>query len=1278
MSAMNSAHRARRRPQLRVPHLFLLLGLAIGWMPSARGAVATATTLTASATSVPAKTPITLTAKVTTGGQPVSAGQVEWCDATAKFCEGSAVLAQAQLVGNTGAASIKLILAPGSHSIKALYAGTGPAASNLSSSVSSPVTVSITGGQPTATTLVAAGNAGNYTLTSETLGFGTTSLNGINIPFYDGTDGDVLLGSAPLGASKTLQFFQAAFGGTTGDSPVQVAVGDFNGDGKPDAATVNLNSSTISILLGNGNATFTVQPSPLETEPDSNAIVAGDFNNDGNLDLAVTSVYSNTVGIFLGDGKGNFTPFANFPAGLAPVSLATGDFNRDGQLDLAVVDQDGMTVTILFGGGNGSFTPAPQAPPTGYHPTSIVVGDLNGDGIPDLAVANMYANNMTLLFGKGDGTFTSAGTLATGVYPSAVAMGDFNGDGKTDLAVTNSYSQTVTIYLGNGAGGFNAQSAEPATDKNPVSITVADLNNDGIQDLAVASPQSNAVDIYFGKGDGTFAPETVVAAGNSPYSVVAADVSGDGDEDIVVSDALGNEVQTIINNIETSAIASIKGIAAPGQPIQNLLAIFPGNAIYAASTSATVQVMGTLIPTTTAISVGSPTVGITQSVQITGIVTPSTVGLTAAGGQASLYDGPTLVGTQPVIKGVTYFSLAYSAPGNHVYSIHYAGDANFAGSNSGAAAVEVVPVAFSQTTLTSSATSVAHGTVVTLTATVTSNGKPVTPGTVNFCRATAAFCEDVAILRSAQLTANGTATVKLALPVGANAIKAVFVGTGEVATSVSATRTVTVTGTYPVSIALSESGSAGDYTLVATLTGGSWQSMPNPLQLIDTSNHNLLLQQDPIVPQLLSLTPKAPMPVILGPYAVVTGDFNGDGKMDAAVASPKTGALEILLGNGDGTFTAKPSSLNFDEVAALVAGDFNGDGNLDLAVCDSQDGLVEILLGNGDGTFTLKVQISTRGGGPEAMVAGDFNSDGKLDLAVVNTISNTIVILLGNGDGTFTVDPALIGPTSLSNPFSIVTADFDGDGHPDLAVANHNNVVIILYGNGDGSFTLRENSFLVYPILVGSLPGNSGLGAIAVGDFNGDGKPDLAVPNNQGLGITLNRGNGNFASEQRVASGNHVIGNIMVADLNGDGFDDLVMSDYTDSTLILNYSIGAGVYNQTATSVPISNGLGLVAAADFDQDGGQDLLVNEYGAGAAEVFLNRSIDTSTFSKLAVPGSGNHLLEATLAAEGPYNAAVSNTVTALGTPVQAGALIRSQPGSNIRSVPKAEITAPVTH
>src|ERR1700749_4869371 len=124
MSATNSTY-ALRRPPLRAYQLVLLLGLAtIGWMPSARGAIATTTSLTPSATSAPAKTAIILTAKVTTGGLPARAGQVELCDATTKFCEGTAVLGQAQLVGSTGAASIKLILAPGSHSIKALYAGT--------------------------------------------------------------------------------------------------------------------------------------------------------------------------------------------------------------------------------------------------------------------------------------------------------------------------------------------------------------------------------------------------------------------------------------------------------------------------------------------------------------------------------------------------------------------------------------------------------------------------------------------------------------------------------------------------------------------------------------------------------------------------------------------------------------------------------------------------------------------------------------------------------------------------------------------------------------------------------------------------------------------------------------------------------------------------------------------------------------------------------------------------------------------------------------------------
>jgi hypothetical protein len=266
---------------------------------------------------------------------------------------------------------------------------------------------------------------------------------------------------------------------------------------------------------------------------------------------------------------------------------------------------------------------------------------------------------------------------------------------------------------------------------------------------------------------------------------------------------------------------------------------------------------------------------------------------------------------------------------------------------------------------------------------------------------------------------------------------------------------------------------------------------------------------------LMSATEELP-PAGIGPFCVAVGDFNGDGIPDLAVADwgqiyiGNPGKLWILLGNGDGTFQAPQGYSTGITTAHVAVGDFNGDGILDVVVANSgeyltgQGGGVAVLLGNGDGTFQAPVNYAA-GSYPFSVAVADLNGDGIPDLVVTNSVSQDVSVLLGNGDGTFRAainHP--VGPYSESgNPgLAVAVMDFNGDGKPDLAVA-FGGGVRLLFGNGDGTFQTSASSYVA---------GNAPYG-IAVGDFKGDGFPGLAVANSindvndkNGLSILINDG----------------------------------------------------------------------------------------------------------------------------------------------------------------------------
>jgi len=357
-----------------------------------------------------------------------------------------------------------------------------------------------------------------------------------------------------------------------GASPRGVALGAFDtaSNSSADIAVVNQADNNVSVLLNSGDGTFGTQTT-YAVGNGPVAIATGTFNekNDTNVDLAVVNQTDGTISILLGNGDGTFTKKpTDIKVGTGPVAIAVGNFDTNNSSnnfpDLAVVNQTDGTVSILIGNGDGTFTKQPTDIKVGNQPVAIVGGtfDSVNNSNEDFAVVNQTDNSVSILLGSGDGTFTvEPGTIPVGHGPTSIATGNFNtlnsAGNFPGLAVTNSGDGTVSVLLGNGQGAFS--SATPATfdtQSMPAAILATDFNNDGVADLAVANEGSNTVSVFLGLGGGTFAPPLNVATGNVPLALAVGDVTGGGVPDLAVVNESSGTVSVILN---TSSLSSLLG-----------------------------------------------------------------------------------------------------------------------------------------------------------------------------------------------------------------------------------------------------------------------------------------------------------------------------------------------------------------------------------------------------------------------------------------------------------------------------------------------------------------------------------------------------------------------------------------------------------------------------------------------------------------------------------------------------------------------------------------------
>jgi len=720
---------------------------------------------------------------------------------------------------------------------------------------------------------------------------------------------------------------------------------------------------------------------------------------------------------------------------------------------------------------------------------------------------------LVYVYGRADFPASNGGLLAT--------SGDFNRDQRPDLVAISYESNSAAVLLGQPDGSFDDGGRSYPVGSEPVGAAVGDFNGDGILDLVVANqicPPSTepcppgSISILLGNGDGTFADHADYETAADPVAVVVGDFNGDGIPDVAVAAAvsrinsgspgfvsilLGNGDGTFQPHLDSPAGTGVIALVAGDFNGDGLLDLVVDN--HPSFASHTVSLLvgngdGTFQPPSNVTASGDPV-----AIAAADFNLDQKLDLAVATGTGSI---SILLG-----NGDGTFQPFVDYPGGFGPFRMIATDLNQDG---------MPDLALSITTNIAS-----HGAVSLLLGNGDGSFRPrLEYATGNFGQIIA---DDF----------NGDVKVDLAVG-NTRSTVTVLLGEGD--------------GTFP---------HATEYA--------SGQ----------------------------------------GPAAIVMGDFNRDGVVDLAVANSACncprGSVSIFLGIGDGTFTRAADFPTGTEPTGLTVADFNLDGKLDLAVANAGDNTVSILLGNGDGTFLPAMDFAT-GTAPHSVIAVDFNLDGLADLAVTNLQAGSVSILIGNGNGTF--NPRVdydAGPGAAG----IVAADFNRDGLIDLAVADSNTPIrlgdrgriSILLGNGNGTFQSHADSFSA------SLRPFD----LVAGDFDGDGQLDLAVTTNLNeigtVSILRGAGDGTFEMTTNYSTGRSARG-IAAGDFNLDGKLDLAIVNVNTNTLAILKGKGDGTFQSQsrygAGILPIA-----LVAGDFNSDGALDVAIANLGSNTISVFIER-------------------------------------------------------------------------
>ncbi len=366
---------------------------------------------------------------------------------------------------------------------------------------------------------------------------------------------------------------------------------------------------------------------------------------------------------------------------------------------------------------------------------------------------------------------------------------------------------------------------------------------------------------------------------------------------------------------------------------------------------------------------------------------------------------------------------------------------------------------------------------------------------------------------------------------------------------------------------------------------------------------------------LPSFFPAVPYATGILPVAAAVSDFNGDGRSDIVTASldNPSQSVAVLLGNGDGTFQSARHAGVGVHLQSLALGDLNRDGRTDVVLANFTRHRVSVLLGNGDGSFQPAVNYSTSLSTRSVTIA-DFDGDTVPDLMTAHPGSNALNLLRGNGDGTFR-DAEVVSLGAGVSPTAMTVGDFNRDGRTDVATANNlGQSVSVLLGNGDGTFQAPVNYAL-----------GEGPRILTAVDLNGDTLADLVVATPSAVFVLQGNGDGTFQGPALHSSGSGLSA-LAVADFNQDGTPDVArVSSQLNSVTVLGAAYAVG-------STP-----GAVAVGDFNGDGLPDLVTANNGSHNVSVLLNAAdwMDLAAdVGRSAAPAGGNESQSSFFVPPGP--------------------------------------------